>query len=153
MAEKTDAQVNIGGKTYTLSGYESEEYILKVADYLNTKIRELNDDADYGKMPQDMRQILLNLNIAEDYFKEMEKNEELQRVIDKKDNDLYDIKHELVAAQMKLESALKSAADPEKDAADAKKSAADQKKEAAEPKKNTADAKKSAADQKKKKNV
>ena len=142
MAEKTDAQVNIGGKTYTLSGYESEEYILKVAQYLNTKIRALSDDPEYGKMTPDMRQILLNLNIAEDYFREIAKNEELQRVIDKKDNDLYDIKHELVAAQMKLENAQKSAADPEKDTAETKKSAADTKKSSSLNKKNTAEQKK-----------
>ena len=142
MAEKTDAQVTIGGKTYTLSGYESEEYILKVAQYLNTKIRALSDDPEYGKMTPDMRQILLNLNIAEDYFREIAKNEELQRVIDKKDNDLYDIKHELVAAQMKLENAQKSAADPEKDTAETKKSAADTKKSSSVNKKNTAEQKK-----------
>ncbi len=142
MAEKTDAQVNIGGKTYTLSGYESEEYIMKVAQYLNTKIRALNDDPEFGKMTPDMRQILLNLNIAEDYFKEIARNEELQRVIDKKDNDLYDIKHELVAAQMKLENALKSAAGQKKDTADANKSAADVKKSSSVTKKSTAEQKK-----------
>jgi cell division protein ZapA len=54
-----------------------------------------------------MRQLLLNLNIADDYFKAVAKNEELQSVVDKKENDLYDIKHELVAAQMKLQSAEK----------------------------------------------
>lgn len=107
MAEKTDAQVVIGGRTYTLSGYESEEYLLKVAEYLNTKIDELNADPDYGKLPVDMRQLLLNLNIADDYFKAASKIGELQGVIDKKENDLYDIKHELVAAQMKLQSAEK----------------------------------------------
>ena len=31
MAEKTSAEVVIGGKVYTLSGYESEEYLQKVA--------------------------------------------------------------------------------------------------------------------------
>ena len=46
MAQKTEAQVTIGGKTYTLSGYESEEYILKVADYLNKKIDELTADSE-----------------------------------------------------------------------------------------------------------
>ena len=55
----------------------------------------------------DMRQLLLNLNIADDYFKAVAKNEELQGIVDKKENDLYDIKHELVAAQMKLQSAEK----------------------------------------------
>ena len=107
MAEKTDAQVVIGGRTYTLSGYESEEYLLKVAEYLNTKIDELNADPDYGKLPVDMRQLLLNLNIADDYFKAASKIGELQGKKKKKENDLYDIKHELVAAQMKLQSAEK----------------------------------------------
>ena len=115
MNEKTDAQVVIGGRTYTLSGYESEEYLLRVAEYLNGKIDELRADPDYGKLPVDMRQLLLNLNIADDYFKAVAKNEELQGLVDKKENDLvdkkendlYDIKHELVAAQMKLQSAEK----------------------------------------------
>ena len=101
MAQKTEAQVTIGGKTYTLSGYESEEYILKVADYLNKKIDELTADSEYTKLPADMRQILLNLNIADDYFKMIARNEELE-------NDLYDIKHDLVAAQMKLGKAGRS---------------------------------------------
>ena len=105
MNEKTDAQVVIGGRTYTLSGYEIEDYLHKVAEYLNGKIDELGADPDYGKLPVDMRQLLLNLNIADDYFKAVAKNEELQGIVDKKENDLYDIKHELVAAQMKLQSA------------------------------------------------
>ena len=105
MAEKTDAQVNIGGKTYTLSGYESEEYLHKVAEYLNTRIDELRNDREFNKLPMDTRQVLLNLTIADDYFKALAKIEELQAVIDKKANDLYDIKHDLVAAQMKLEKA------------------------------------------------
>ncbi len=58
MTEKTDAQVVIGGRTYTLSGYESEEYLLRVAGYLNGKIDELNADPDYGRLPVDMRQLL-----------------------------------------------------------------------------------------------
>ena len=105
MAEKTDAQVNIGGKTYTLSGYEREEYLHKVAEYLNARIDELRNDREFNKLPMDTRQVLLNLTIADDYFKALAKIEELQAVIDKKENDLYDIKHDLVAAQMKLEKA------------------------------------------------
>ena len=103
MADKTDAQVVIGGRTYTLSGYESEEYLLRIAEYLNGKIAELAGDAEYARLTTDMRQLLLNLNIAEDYFRELRRNEELQRLVDKKENDLYDIKHELVAAQMRLQ--------------------------------------------------
>ncbi len=104
MDQKTDARVVIGGKTYTLSGYESEEYLLRVAEYLNGKIDALREDRDYDKLPVDLRNVLLNLNIADDYFKALKRIGELEAVIDKKENELYDIKHELVAAQMMLES-------------------------------------------------
>ena len=42
MAAKTDTEVIIGGKVFTLSGYESEEYLQKVASYINNKIAEYN---------------------------------------------------------------------------------------------------------------
>ena len=39
-SSKTDTEVIIGGKVFTLSGYESEEYLQKVASYINNKINE-----------------------------------------------------------------------------------------------------------------
>ena len=41
MASKNNTQVIIDGKVYTLSGYESEDYLQKVAGYLNNKITEI----------------------------------------------------------------------------------------------------------------
>ena len=35
-------EVLIGGKVYTLSGFEGEEYLQKVSSYLNHKITELS---------------------------------------------------------------------------------------------------------------
>ena len=37
MSSKTDTEVIVGGKVFTLSGYESEEYLQKVASYINNK--------------------------------------------------------------------------------------------------------------------
>ena len=37
MSSKNSTKVLIGGKIYTLGGYESEEYLQKVAAYLNNK--------------------------------------------------------------------------------------------------------------------
>ncbi len=42
MAAKKDIQVVIGGKVYTLSGYESEEYLQKIALYINNKMDEMD---------------------------------------------------------------------------------------------------------------
>ena len=68
-SSKNDTTVTIGGKTYTLSGYESENYLQEVASYLNTKIAEIRNDRELQKLPFEMRNVLLQLNIADDYFK------------------------------------------------------------------------------------
>ena len=45
MAAKNDIDITIGGKTFTLSGVESEAYLREVASYLNEKLRNFSDDA------------------------------------------------------------------------------------------------------------
>ena len=55
MASKTDVQVLLGGKVYTLSGYESEEYLQKIALYINNKMSELNELPGYKRMGSDMQ--------------------------------------------------------------------------------------------------
>ena len=38
MSPKTDTEVIIGGKVFTLSGYESEDYMQKIASYINERL-------------------------------------------------------------------------------------------------------------------
>ena len=104
MASKADVQVIINGKVYTLSGYESEEYLQKVAAYLNNKMQEFDHVEDYRRFSPDMRAVLLQLNIADDYFKARMSLEELQDISDAKDRELYDVKHDLISNQIKQES-------------------------------------------------
>lgn len=105
MPSKNATKVTIGGKTYTLSGNESEEYLQEVASYLNGKIAQLRSDEDYRNVPFDMRNVLLQLNLADDYFKARSEIRQLQKLLEERDQDLSDLKHELVATQMKLEAA------------------------------------------------
>lgn len=42
-------EVLIGGKVYTLSGFEGEEYLQKVSSYLNHKITECTNSEGYRK--------------------------------------------------------------------------------------------------------
>ncbi len=104
MASKTDTEVIIGGKVYTLSGYESEEYLQKVASYINNKINEYNKLDAFRKQSLDVQNVLLQLNIADDYFKAKKENSELEDELQAKDKELYELKHELISAQIKLES-------------------------------------------------
>lgn len=104
MAGKNDTEVVIGGKVVTLSGYESEEYLQKVASYINNKINEYNKVDSFRRQPHDLQDVLLLLNIADDYFKTKKQMDALEEEIEAKDRELYDLKHELIATQIKLES-------------------------------------------------
>ena len=99
MSSKTDTEVIIGGKVFTLSGYESEEYLQKVASYINNKITEYNKNESFKRLTLDMQNVLLQLNIADDYFKAKKQT---------KEKELYNLKHELIASQIKLENTEKN---------------------------------------------
>ena len=104
MAEKTSAEVVIGGKVYTLSGYESEEYLQKVAGYINGKLNEFNSIEGYQRFPADMKATLLELNIADDYFKAKAQAEKLEHEIEAKEKEIYNLKHDLIAEQIQSEN-------------------------------------------------
>ena len=108
MAAKNKIQVLIGGKIYTISGFESEDYLQKVSAYLNNKISEVRSAEGYQRMSSDMRSLLLDLNVADDYFKLKKQADQLGEQITAKDKELYDIKHEFIQTQMKLESTSKT---------------------------------------------
>ena len=69
MSSKNKTEVLIDGKIYTLSGYESEEYLQRVATYINNKLAELKKLDGYARLSQELKSILLELNVADDYFK------------------------------------------------------------------------------------
>lgn len=107
MAVKNTAQVIIGGKIITLGGYESEEYFQKVASYMNNKIAELSEMPGYSRQPMETKHTLLSLNIADDYFKAKKQAEIFEQDLQQKDQEMYDLKHELIALRMQIEEAEK----------------------------------------------
>ena len=108
MSSKTDTEVIIGGKVFTLCGYESEEYLQKVASYINNKLAEYNKVDSFRRQSPDTQGVLLQLNIADDYFKAKKQISLLEEDLAAKEKELYDLKHELVSAQIKLESTEKA---------------------------------------------
>ena len=115
MALKTDTEVIIGGKVFTLSGNESEEYLQKVANYINNKIAEYAKVEGFKRQPIDVQNVLMELNIADDYFKAKKQIEILQEQAEEKEKELYDLKYELIAAQIKLENTEKNMKDLQTD--------------------------------------
>ena len=110
MAVKNTTQVLIGGKIITLSGYESEEYLQKVASYMNNKMTELGQLPGYSRQSVETKHTVLSLNVADDYFKAKRQAEIFEEDLEAKDREMYDLKHDLITSQVQLENARKDVA-------------------------------------------
>ena len=115
MSPKTDTEVIIGGKVFTLSGYESEDYMQKIASYINGKIAEYGKLDSFRRQSLDKQSVLLQLNIADDYFKAKDQVEKLERDLENKEKEIYDLKHDLISNQVKTETAEESLKKLERD--------------------------------------
>ena len=105
--KKNDTEVIINNKRYTLSGFESEEYLQKIATFINTKIGELKSQDAYRNLDSDTKSILVQINIADEYFKLKRQFDESEDDSDSKSNEIYSLKHEIMSLQSKLEKANK----------------------------------------------
>lgn len=103
-SSKNCTEVLIGGKVFTLSGFESEEYLQRVSTYLNHKIAECSSIDGYRRQSAETRSTLLALNIADDYFKAKRQGSALELDVEQKDKEMYDLKHELISTQIKCEN-------------------------------------------------
>ena len=64
MSAKTNAEVVIGGKVYTLSGFESEEYLQKIADTLSR--RKIVNGHAIGRLGQELN-VYASSGISDDH--------------------------------------------------------------------------------------
>ena len=103
MSAKNQTQVVINGQIFVISGYESEEYIQKVGYYLNNKLTEIQKLESYKRQSNEMKSILAQLNIADDYFKAKKQAEILEDVITSRDKEIFDLKHTLIDLQRQLD--------------------------------------------------
>ena len=106
MDSKNYAEVLIDGEIYTLEGQEEEAYLQKVASYINEKISLMKKQKGFTKQNRDYQVTMVELNIADDYFKSQERVQKLEEQNRALEKEAYSLKHELVTTQMKLEKAL-----------------------------------------------
>ena len=104
MKKRNDVKVVIGGKQYNMGGYESEEYLQSIASYINAKTEELRQNGGFPKLDSDIVNILLQINIADDYFKMRRSQEEIEREYTEKQKENVDLKREIIGLQAKLET-------------------------------------------------
>ena len=103
-SSKNCTEVLIDGKVFTLSGFESEDYLQRVSTYLNHKIAECTSIDGYQRQSAETRSTILALNIADDYFKAKKQGSVLENDVQQKDKEMYDLKHELISNQIRCEN-------------------------------------------------
>lgn len=114
MAAKNTAEVVIAGKVYRISGYESTEYLHQVAAYINDRQAGLQKTEGYSRQSGDQRQLLLNMNLADDYFKTKTQAEQAREELETKERELYSVRHDLIESQLALEKTGKEHAEQKK---------------------------------------
>lgn len=64
---KNKTEVSVAGKKYNIVGFESADYIIRVAKHVDDKMRELMQGDK--RLTAESAAILTALNVADDYFK------------------------------------------------------------------------------------
>ncbi|MCI8598759.1 MAG: hypothetical protein HFJ10_10015 [Lachnospiraceae bacterium] len=103
MAMKNVVEVVIAGKVYKVSGFESSEYLHQVSVYINEKLAEFQKIEGYRKQNTDQKQLMLNMNLADDFFKAKRQADKLSVELEQKEREMYGIRHDLVDARLSLE--------------------------------------------------
>lgn len=105
MNKKNDIEVIINNKQYILCGYESEEYLQKVASYINSKYNEYKKKDFYKHLDSDMKSVLIEINIADDFFKARDQIAEIQTRNEDNNAEIFNLRHDLVATRSETEAA------------------------------------------------
>lgn len=103
MSKAIDVEVLIGDKQCTIRGDEGSEYIQKIAAHINDKLSELKLQEGYATLDIEMKNILLAINLTDDYYKAVQELQELQAECQEKEREIFDMKHELVSMQSKMD--------------------------------------------------
>lgn len=82
MSEKGVVQVDIFGSQYTIKqGSEDSDYIVRVAAYVDGKMREINDKLPVASVAKVA--VLTSLNLADELFKERDGKVRDDRAMDR----------------------------------------------------------------------
>lgn len=111
MNTMNDLEVIINNKRYTLSGYESEEYLQKIASHINSKYAQFRKHENYNHMDAEIRNVLMQINLADDYYKVEGQKEELDAELARKEKEIFELKHDMVEQQTQIDELTKQLAE------------------------------------------
>ena len=103
MANKNYTEVVIDGRAITMGGSADAEYMQQIAEYINGKIEELKAGANYNRQTSEDKRTMLLLNIVDDYYREKKRADLLERKMESMEDDIDNLRHELVRERMQRE--------------------------------------------------
>ncbi|MBQ7534119.1 MAG: cell division protein ZapA [Stomatobaculum sp.] len=98
------AEVVINGKVIPVAGGETA-YLQKVAAYIDGKIAALKKTRQYMRQNSDLRNVMLWLNLADDYMQAREEADRLKAEAEERETEMYALKRELVGQRLDAEAA------------------------------------------------
>ncbi len=104
MSKKNRFTITLAGKSYTLCGAESADYLKTVGSYIEDKYNGYYSDLAFRSQPVDMQHILMQLNIADDYFKCLESLAIEQRKYEEQCLEVEKLQKTLVDMQVRYEN-------------------------------------------------
>ncbi len=113
MKTKNEVEVLISGEKYTICGYESDDYLQKIATYINRKREEINKGSAASLISNDTRVVLTEINIADDYFSAENRLSEVKEELEEANSLNFKLKHDLAVTTEELDNLKKAHADLE----------------------------------------
>jgi len=100
---KNDVEVIINGKQYTISGYESSDYLQRIANHINDRYAEFKLNEGYARLDSEMRNILLAINLTDDFYKAQQSVRDLQKEKEELEKEIFNMKHDMIGMKKQLE--------------------------------------------------
>lgn len=102
---KNKVRITIDGKSFTLMGNETEEHMQSVAAFIDQKMREIRKNSQSVSLDSSLAYVLTSINVADDYFKEVERSLSLEAELDEMKLQCMTLKNTVSEMEKKLEQA------------------------------------------------
>ena len=103
MMEKNYTDVVIDDKVYTVGCDRDSAYMQEVAAYVNEKLQSMRSQSGFNKQPYGSRQIMILMNMADDYMRMKLAADEMKTRYQEQENEFYNMKRELVSMKMQMD--------------------------------------------------
>lgn len=105
--DRSQIEVVIDGKVFKLAGSLGETSIQRIASYVDTKIKELKEQAGYERLHPEYKNVMLALNIAEELFRVQDEMNVYHQEHKEMEQELYNLKHTVSDKDLRLDTANK----------------------------------------------